>query len=252
MPSTPTTGVGSMSRPARLVVEADVAAHHRQAEGAARLGHPVDGLRELPHHLGVLRVAEVQAVDERERPRPDAGQVEHRLGHHPRRAGPRVDRAPPVVAVGGQGQRPAGVLAGDGVLEAQHGGVAAGPDDGVEEELVVVLRATPRPCRPACPSRSAPRVGRRRVERAPDRARRDRSAGPQGPVVERRGVVERRRRHVGERPRRRPSRMRRRAAVGTRPTTVARTSQRRHRWRAPRRGRRARRWPASAPGSPTS
>ena len=35
MPSTPTTGVGSMSRPAALVVEADVAADDRDAEGAA-------------------------------------------------------------------------------------------------------------------------------------------------------------------------------------------------------------------------
>ena len=104
MPSTPTTGVGSMSPPTALVVEADVPADDREAERPAGLGHPVDRLRELPHHLGVLGVAEVQAVHERERPGPDAGQVEHRLGHHRGRAGPRVDRAPAVVAVGGERQ----------------------------------------------------------------------------------------------------------------------------------------------------
>jgi len=128
---------------AGLVVEAHVPADHGQVEGAAGLGHPVDGLRELPHHLGVLRVAEVQAVDERERPRPDAGQVEDRLGYDARRTGPRADRAPPVVAVGGQGQRPPGVGAGDGVLQAQHGRIAAWSGDGVEEELVVVLPPHP-------------------------------------------------------------------------------------------------------------
>ena len=50
---------------ARLVVEADVAADDREVERHARLAHPVDHLRELPHHLGVLGVAEVQAVHER-------------------------------------------------------------------------------------------------------------------------------------------------------------------------------------------
>ena len=104
-PSTPTTGVGSMSAPRRLVVEADVAADDRDAERAARLAHAVDGLGQLPHHLGVLGVAEVQAVDERERAGADAREVEHRLGHDQRGAGARVDRAPAVVAVGGERQR---------------------------------------------------------------------------------------------------------------------------------------------------
>ena len=79
------------------------------AEGPARLGHAVDRLGQLPHHLGVLGVAEVQAVDDGERPGADAGEVQHRLGHDQRGAEPRVDGAPAVVAVGGEGQRPAGV-----------------------------------------------------------------------------------------------------------------------------------------------
>ena len=45
-----------------LVVEADVAAGDRHVERAARVGDALDGLDELPHDLGPLGVAEVQAV----------------------------------------------------------------------------------------------------------------------------------------------------------------------------------------------
>ena len=55
-----------------------------------------------------------------------------------------IDGAPAVVAVGGEGQAAAGVDAGDRVLQPQHGGVAARALDGVEEQLVVVLRPHPR------------------------------------------------------------------------------------------------------------
>ena len=51
--------------PEALVVEAHVAPDHREAEGEAGLGHAVDGLGQLPHDLGVLGVAEVEAVDHR-------------------------------------------------------------------------------------------------------------------------------------------------------------------------------------------
>ena len=54
---------------ARRVVEADVAADDGDAERLARLAHALDDLGELPHHLGVLGVAEVEAVHERDRPR---------------------------------------------------------------------------------------------------------------------------------------------------------------------------------------
>ena len=47
---------------AGLVVEADVAAGDRQAQLAAAVGQAADGLGELPHHLGLLGGAEVQAV----------------------------------------------------------------------------------------------------------------------------------------------------------------------------------------------
>ena len=71
-----------------LVVEADVAADDRDAERPARLGHAVDRLGELPHHLGMLGVAEVEAVDERERPR-----ARRRRGSQPPRRRPARCRA---------------------------------------------------------------------------------------------------------------------------------------------------------------
>ena len=241
MPSMPTTGVGSMSRPCALVVEADVAADDRDAEGAARLGHAVDGLGQLPHHLGVLGVAEVEAVDDGQRPGADAGQVEHRLGHDPAPCPARGSTAhqrwlPSVVSASA---RPVSTPV-TGCLRRSTVASPPGPDHGVQEQLVVVLRATPTTCRPACASRSAPGVaagaGRQRGRVRLAGCGRGRRAGP---VVERGGVVQRRRRHVGEHLAV--------AAVEDAQPAACRSPCRRpwpapptaRRWRAPRRGRRA-------------
>ena len=51
---------------AGLVVEADVAAGHRDAEGRAGVLEPAAGLGELPHHGRVLGRAEVEAVRDRD------------------------------------------------------------------------------------------------------------------------------------------------------------------------------------------
>ena len=88
--------------PARLVVEAHVATDDGDPERAARVGHAVDDLGELPHHLGVLGVAEVEAVDERLRHRADAREVARRFDHDEARAGVRVERAEARLAVGGE------------------------------------------------------------------------------------------------------------------------------------------------------
>ena len=129
---------------AGLVVEADVATDHRQVEGPTGLAHPVDRLRQLPHHLGVLGVAEVEAVDEGEGAGADRRQVHDRLDNGGSGTHTRIDRAPTVVAVGRERQAPAGVEPGEGVLQTKHCGVAAGCLHGVEEQLVVVLRRDPR------------------------------------------------------------------------------------------------------------
>src|SRR5437763_799807 len=54
-----------------LVVEGDVAAHDREIERAAGLGHPVDTADELAHDLGPLGIAEIHAVRRRQWARAD-------------------------------------------------------------------------------------------------------------------------------------------------------------------------------------
>src|SRR5712692_7107881 len=46
----------------RFVVEADVAAGDGRTEGGAGFGEAVDGLAELPHHLGLFGAAEIEAI----------------------------------------------------------------------------------------------------------------------------------------------------------------------------------------------
>src|SRR5690348_11422304 len=46
----------------RLVVKADVAAGDGRAEGSAGFREAVDGFRELPHHFGLFRTTEVEAI----------------------------------------------------------------------------------------------------------------------------------------------------------------------------------------------
>src|SRR5438270_13657968 len=58
-----------------LVVERDVAAHDGEVERAAGFGHAGDAADELAHDLGPLRVAEVEAVGDRQRLRADRAKV---------------------------------------------------------------------------------------------------------------------------------------------------------------------------------
>ncbi len=126
-----------------LVVEADVAADDGEPQRQAGLGHAVDGFGQLPHHLGMLGIAEVEAVHDGHRRGSRAGQVEGRLGHRRRGARPRVQGAPGGIGVGGEGQSPLRRReARRG--EPEHGAVAAGALDRVEEQLVVVLTVDPR------------------------------------------------------------------------------------------------------------
>src|SRR5262245_23855880 len=59
----------------RLVVEADVAAHDWEVECAAGFGHAFDAADELAHDFGPLRIAEVEAVGDRQRLRSDRAEV---------------------------------------------------------------------------------------------------------------------------------------------------------------------------------
>ena len=72
----------------------------------------------------------------------DAGQVGGALGHRQRRADARVDRAPARVGVGGDGHAPLGWRQAR-ARQPEQRGVPAGPLDGVQEQLVVVLAVDP-------------------------------------------------------------------------------------------------------------
>ena len=82
------TGVGWIGDVAGLVVEADVAAGDRDAEGGAAVGEAADRLGELPHYRRVLGRAEVQAVRHGQRPRAGRRHIAVRLGQ--RELGSRV------------------------------------------------------------------------------------------------------------------------------------------------------------------
>jgi hypothetical protein len=76
----------------RLVVERDVAGDDRKTERLASERHALDRLGELPGDLGLLRVSEVEAVGERERPPARAGHVARGLENRLHSSRPRVER----------------------------------------------------------------------------------------------------------------------------------------------------------------
>ena len=91
--------------------------------------------RELPHHLGVLGRAEVQAVGDRERHGAGGGDVAVGLGERELRAGVRVELGEAAVAVGRERDAEAGLL-----VDADHAGVLGLREHGVAEHVAVVLR----------------------------------------------------------------------------------------------------------------
>src|SRR5205814_34370 len=104
-----------------LVVERDVAGDDGDAEGLGRTRDPLDRLTELPPDLGLLRVAEVEAIGESERLAAGTGDVQ-RSFHHCRPAGLERVTAPERRAVQRDGDAA-------GAVDAQHGRVEPGPPD---------------------------------------------------------------------------------------------------------------------------
>ena len=123
---------------AGLVVEADVAAGDRQAELAAAVGQAADGLGELPHDLGLLRGAEVQAVGDGERLGAGDGDVAVGLGQVQLRAGVRVE--PGVAGVAVERERDAAVRL---LVDADDAGVLGLGEHGVAAHVAVVLLGDP-------------------------------------------------------------------------------------------------------------
>ena len=120
------------------VVEADVAARHRGAQHGARLGQPAGGLGELPHHLGVLRTAEVQAVGHGDGHGAGGGDVAVGLRQGELRPGVRVEAGVAPVAVGGQRDTEPGLL-----REPYDAGVLRPGEHRVAEHDPVVLLHDP-------------------------------------------------------------------------------------------------------------
>ena len=132
--------------PAALVVERDVAAHHRHAERLAGGGETLDRARELPGDVRLLRVAEVEAVREPERLGADAGEVGGALEHRLDRALVRIAGHPPAVPVDRHRQGALAAIRGEG----EHGGVGRlGAADRARAHDRVVLLERPALARDA-------------------------------------------------------------------------------------------------------
>ena len=123
--------------PLGLVVEAHVAADHRHAQRDTRVADAAHRLGELPHHLGLLGIAEVEAVGDAERLGAGADDVARAFDHGDHCPDVRVQGAVAAVAVDAQRDPLMGAL------DAQDGGVGPGLDDGVAAHQVVVLPVHP-------------------------------------------------------------------------------------------------------------
>ena len=122
-----------------FVVQADVAADHRDAQCPTGPRHATDALLQLIIDFGTLRIAEIQAIGERQGFRADAGEVARDLGHRQLAAPEGVQVALPAVPVDGDGD------GGVRFLDAEDRRIAgAGADNRVGLHLVVVLLVHPR------------------------------------------------------------------------------------------------------------
>src|SRR3984893_1365078 len=118
-------GGGPERDAAGVVVEADIAGNNRDLQPAARLGHALHRLLQLPEDLPLLRVAEVETVGDGERPSTGRNHVAPSLGDGDGSTQPGVQVAVAAVAVGAQRDCPARAL------DAHHGGIPARHHDGV-------------------------------------------------------------------------------------------------------------------------
>jgi hypothetical protein len=125
--------------PIRVVVERDVAGDDGNAERLAGSGHAFDRLGQLPRDLGLLRVAEVEAVGDRERLAAGAGHVARRFEDGRRAAGVRVEAGHAAGTV--EADREAAIRG----AQSKDGRVEPWPADRPRADEVVVAAEDPGP-----------------------------------------------------------------------------------------------------------
>ena len=140
-------GTRSPIRLAGFVVERNITAGDRSAQGTAGFRHPLAGLGQGPIALRGFRGGEVEVIGDRQGLSPDTAQVTGRFRH--RRLAPllRIQGHPAVVAVHGERQPTVGGGHGLGTTlrtQANHRSISsARTQNGVALNLVVVLLPDP-------------------------------------------------------------------------------------------------------------
>ena len=87
-----------------FVIKADVAASNRNVKFLAGLSDAINHLRELPHDVRLLWIAEIQAIGRAHRSRTRASHVACRIGDGVHRPKLRIEIAPPAVAIERHGE----------------------------------------------------------------------------------------------------------------------------------------------------
>ena len=123
---------GIDARATGVVVEADVAAHHRDVQCPARVADAVDGVVQVPPDVGVLGIGEIEAIGDRGRFRACGDDIASRLADGDHRPLASIECRVARVAVGGERQPERGAV------DADQRGVAAREDHRRVADLVVV------------------------------------------------------------------------------------------------------------------
>ena len=89
-------GIDSLAQ--RFIVETNIAAGDGNPESGAGFGDAIHCFAELPHHFGLFRIAEIEAVSGGHRPRAATGYIARGFGHGMHRSKPGRELAPAAVS----------------------------------------------------------------------------------------------------------------------------------------------------------
>ena len=91
----------------------------------------------------MFRVAKVQTIHDSKRTSANTRKIQQRFGDGECGALAGIDRTPAMVAIGGERNATTSVGSGGRVLQTKHCSIATRTFNGVEEQLMVVLREHP-------------------------------------------------------------------------------------------------------------